>query len=420
MRSSGRQTPDPLAIEPLQALAIEHRAALVDRPDVEALDDLVERQDLFLGPGRPAEQREVVDQRLADEPLADVVADRRLALALAHLRPIGIEDEREVGEPRDLVAQGPEQEDVLRCVGQVVLAPDDVRDIHRRVVDDDREVVERVAVGPDDDEVPAQVGDVDLDGAADEVVEGHDTRADPEAQRAPAALRLAGRPLRWGQRRAAADIARRLLGGFLGLAVGLELLGRAEARIGEVVGEEPLGRRRVRRQALHLPIRRVRPTGRLAGHLGSLIPGQAQPVQAVEDVLLELDRAPSPVGVLEAEDEGAAGVPGVEVVEERGPGRPDMEGAGRAGRDPDAVLTASAVTGPGTRWNSAGSASPGRTRTSAAGRRPSVARPIGPSRVSESSDSLRARTVIGAPGLRARASRYDSRPASSSASSVIR
>ena len=65
---------------------------------------------------------------------------------------------------------------------------------------------------------------------------------------------------------------------------------------------------------------------------------------------------------------------------------------------------------PGTRWKSAGSASPGRTWTSDAGRRPSVARPRGPSSVSESSDSERARTVTWAPGVRARASRYESRP----------
>ena len=64
----------------------------------------------------------------------------------------------------------------------------------------------------------------------------------------------------------------------------------------------------------------------------------------------------------------------------------------------------------GTRWNSAGSASPGRTWTSAAGRSPSVARPRGPSSVSESSDSELARIVTWAPGVSARASRYDSRP----------
>ena len=89
---------DPLAVEPLEPLAVEDGAALVDVVELEALDDLVDRQDLLLGAGRPAEQREVVDQRLADEALGDVVGHRGLALALAHLRPVGIEDERQVGE----------------------------------------------------------------------------------------------------------------------------------------------------------------------------------------------------------------------------------------------------------------------------------------------------------------------------------
>ena len=39
-----------------------------------------------------------------------------------------------------------------------------------RVVDDDREVVQRRAVAPDDHEVAADVGGVDLDLAADQVV----------------------------------------------------------------------------------------------------------------------------------------------------------------------------------------------------------------------------------------------------------
>ena len=307
------------------------------RPMLEAFDDLVERQDLLLGPGRPAEQGEVVDERLADEPLGDVVADRGLALALAHLGPVRVEDERQVGEPRRLVAERPEQQDVLGRVRQVVLAADDVGDLHRGVVDDDREVVQRRPVGADDDEVATEVADIDLDAAADDVVEGDDALADPEAQRPTPALRLARAALLWRQRRAATDVARWLLGRLLGLAVGVELLGRAEARIGEVVGEQPLGRGGIRRQALHLPIRSVRPACRLAGDLRSLVPGQAQPVQPVEDVLLELDRAARDVRVLEAQDERAADVPGVEVVEQRGPRGPDVERAGRARGDPDAV-----------------------------------------------------------------------------------
>ena len=64
-------------------------------------------------------------------------------------------------------------------------------DLHRRVVDDDREVVERRAVGADDHEVAAEVGDVDLDAAADEVVEGDDALADAEAERPATTLGLA-------------------------------------------------------------------------------------------------------------------------------------------------------------------------------------------------------------------------------------
>ena len=150
-------------------------------------------------------------------------------------------------------------------------------------------------------------------------------------------------------------------------------------------------------------------------------------MQPVEDVLLVGERAARLVRVLETKDERAAGVPGVQVVVERRPGRPDVERAGRARGDPDARrrqsvigATAAVDTCAGTLWNRSGLAVPGSTRTRAAGRRPSVARPRGPSRVSESSDSLRASTVIAAPGVEARASRYDSRPASSSASSVIR
>ena len=160
---------------------------------LEALDDLVDRQDLLLGPGRPAEQRQVVDQRLADEALGDVVRDRGLALALAHLRPVRIEDERQVGEPRLGMAERPEQQDVLGGVREVVLAADDLADLHRRVVDDHGEVVERRPVAADDHEVATEVDDVELDVAADDVIEPDDAGADPEAKGAgrPSASRAA-------------------------------------------------------------------------------------------------------------------------------------------------------------------------------------------------------------------------------------
>ena len=82
-----------------------------------------------------------------------------------------------MGEHRDRLAQRLEQQDVLGRVADVVLAADHVADGHRRVVDHHREVVERRAVGPDDDEVAAEVGGVDLDPVADEVVPADDALA---------------------------------------------------------------------------------------------------------------------------------------------------------------------------------------------------------------------------------------------------
>ena len=93
---------------------------------------------------------------------------------------------------------------MLGRVGEVVLAADDVGDRHLGVVDHDREVVERRAVGADDDEVAAQRRGVDLDVPADDVVEGDDPLPDPEADDRPAAGGLVGAPLRprvrWAQR----------------------------------------------------------------------------------------------------------------------------------------------------------------------------------------------------------------------------
>ena len=55
---------DPLPVEPLEPLAIEDRSALVDGVELEPGAQLVEPEDLLLGPGRPAEEREVVVEGL--------------------------------------------------------------------------------------------------------------------------------------------------------------------------------------------------------------------------------------------------------------------------------------------------------------------------------------------------------------------
>ncbi len=238
-----------------------------------------------------------------------------------------------MGEVRHLGAQGAEEQDVLGRVGEVILTADDMRDGHGGVVDADREVVERRAIGADDDQVAAQGLGRDLDATADDVVEGDGPLPDPEADDGLASLGLARAPIGSREAGAAAHVVRRLVGGLLCAAIGGQLVWRAVAAVGAIVAQQTLGGRLVDRQSLHLAIRPVWPAGGQTGHLRTLVPLEPQPVQPVEDVALVLDRRAGEVRVLEAEHEGATHVAREEVVEEGGPGGPDVERPGRAGRD---------------------------------------------------------------------------------------
>ena len=81
------------------------------------------------------------------------------------------------------MAEGVEDEELLRRVGEMVVAADHVGDPHLGVVDGDREVVEDAAVAAGDDEVVvAAVGKGDR--AADQVLDdGLAVVGDPQADR---------------------------------------------------------------------------------------------------------------------------------------------------------------------------------------------------------------------------------------------
>ena len=216
----------------------------------------------------------------------------------------------------------------------------DVADPHRRVVHDDGEVVERRAVRPDDDEVAAERGRVDLDVAADDVVEGDDPGRDAEPDGRRAALGDARGPLLRGQDGARPHVPRRLVGGLLPATLRVELVGRAEARVREVGVEQPTCGRLVEREAGHLPVRTVRAALVEPGDRRPLVPLEAEPVEAVEDVALERRGGPRDVRVLEPEDERAPDVPGEEEVEQGGPRGADVERPGGARRDAHADVGA--------------------------------------------------------------------------------
>jgi hypothetical protein len=88
---------------------------------------------------------------------------------------------------------------------------------------------------------------------------------------------------------------------------------------------------------LALVVRAERTLARCGGVAGerTFIPVQAEPAEAVEDDFHGRLRVARGVGVLDAQDEGATRVAGIEPVEERGAGAADVEKAGGTGGEAD-------------------------------------------------------------------------------------
>ena len=92
---------------------------------------------------------------MASEQIAEplVLRHRRRAVALAEPLLVGAENQRDVRElGRRLAERAPEQ-DVLWRIRDVIVAADDVRDLHIEIVGDDRQVIRRQPVRSKDDEV---------------------------------------------------------------------------------------------------------------------------------------------------------------------------------------------------------------------------------------------------------------------------
>ena len=114
------------------------------------------------------------------------------------------------------------------------------------------------------------------------------------------------------QRRPAVGLGRR--------AEGVDLGGRRVATERRAAGQHLAGDLGVALEPAELADRRA-------------VPVEPEPAQAGVDRLGRLGGRAGAVGVLDPQQELAAGVPGVEPVEQRGAGAADMEIAGRRGRE---------------------------------------------------------------------------------------
>ena len=313
---------DVLGIDPVELLGVEGRRVLGDAVERELAGQDIARDDRGLAVERPAEQCQIVDEGVGQVTGVAVLLHRGGAVALGELLAVGTQDHGDMGECGHGRAEGLVDHDLARGVGQMIVAADDVGDLHHGVVDDGREVIRGRAIGAEDDEVVELLGiegHLAVDGVVDNdvaAVLGHLDAQDVGLAGFDAATGLLGIKI------AAATLI--ALEGVLallrGLTVGVELLLGAEAGIGLALVPKLLGGLFVQVQALGLSI-----GAKVAAHLGALVPVQTQPTHGAQDDLRVLVGGTGGVGVVDAQDERAAVCAGESPVIDSGAGAADVQ-----------------------------------------------------------------------------------------------
>ena len=243
-------------------------------------------------------------------------------MALRKLLAVGPQDHGQVREVGNRQAQRLVDQNLTGRVRQMVVAADDMRDLHVRVIAHHGEVVRGRAIRAHDDHVVHDVGRelrmtvygvVECDGA---VVVGNLQAPDMGF----AGRNTAGCLVRI-EAAARAVVSAIGLAVFLGcLALCIQLLFRAEAGIHGTALLQRFEGLFVRIEAFGLTVRAVR-----AADLGALVPIKAQPLHGADDDTDVLIRRALGVGVLDAQDELAAHRAGEGPVEDSGTGAAQMQ-----------------------------------------------------------------------------------------------
>src|SRR3989344_1547697 len=252
----------------------------------------LERKHLFARRRRPPQRREVIEKRGSEVPFFAVAAHGHVARSFRELGAVGAEMERIVGVDRPRIAERFLNENLARRVGDVVFSPDDVRDAHFAVVNDDREIVERVVYCAGNRKI-FELRRVEGNVAAYNVGKGDDFAGVAHTYHAHRFAR------------------------FL-----LTLLFR-EVRL--IFVYELLQHFRVRADELRRAVK--------------FVPREAEPVQLLDDVLFVFPRTALLVVVFAAENDNAAVLAGEEIIEYGHPRRAHVAIARRARRKSDADIT---------------------------------------------------------------------------------
>ena len=221
-------------------------------------------------------------------------------------------------EDRHLGTERAKQDDVLRRVGEVVVAARHVRDVHVDVVDDDGGVIRRIAVGADEHEVVDQLA-FELHVAANEIVELDRTRLHFAADDVGRVSRL--RIALFRAHAATAGVAIGVATLFRRGAIRFQLFDRAVAAVGFAAGHQLLGALAIDRQPVALVNR-------------TFVPIDAQPVQRADDLLGVMLPGALHVRVLDAQQHPPAEPPRMQQIEDRRTRAADMQETGGRRSEP--------------------------------------------------------------------------------------
>src|SRR5207302_8859344 len=89
---------DELAVEPIQALKVRHRRTGLDLFDGKPCDQLLDRQDVFGGPGRPPEEGDEVIDRLRQITGIAVLEDVFCTVAFGQRFLVGTKDQLQMSK----------------------------------------------------------------------------------------------------------------------------------------------------------------------------------------------------------------------------------------------------------------------------------------------------------------------------------
>jgi hypothetical protein len=267
-----------VAVQPLELGDVERGWVAGDPLEREPLDQLPHREDGRPVVEGPTKQRQIVQERLRQEPLVSVSRDRYIAPPLRQRTTVGRHEKGQVREYGPLGrAESLADHDLARRRRHQILAPDDVRDPHQQVVHSDGQLVRRTSVRTQDDEV-LDLLKLSRDRAAHHVFEGDRAYfGHLEAHHRGPAGRFVGRDLLGRKVPAGTGIAGRALLGLGLLAGRVELLRGAVAAVRVSRVEELVSMLDVEVEALALTVGTVG-----SSDLGALIPVEAQPAKVLQ------------------------------------------------------------------------------------------------------------------------------------------